>query len=172
MCLKKWTLNSYLHFLCEENCTFLELPWNVILHQGTEIMYENSLYFNQNQTMELIVLSRGLEARQIITYNVTLCSNLPFKNTSRFPKRKRLENWHPIPYNIWALVKSIRWNKVQFQTYPLTHKIYLRGDNRLELHYHDNTLLTNDWPDRTSSSEIRLCPSRRSSYRSFTCFRT
>lgn len=27
-------------------------------------------------------------------------------------------------------------------------------------------------PDRTSSSEIRLCPSRKSSYRSFMCFRT
>uniref|UniRef100_A0A0E9RQR3 Uncharacterized protein n=1 Tax=Anguilla anguilla TaxID=7936 RepID=A0A0E9RQR3_ANGAN len=34
------------------------------------------------------------------------------------------------------------------------------------------TALTKDSPDRTSSKEIRLCPSRRSSYRSFTCFRT
>lgn len=34
------------------------------------------------------------------------------------------------------------------------------------------TTLTKDSPDKTSSKEIRLCPSRRSSYRSFTCFRT
>lgn len=32
--------------------------------------------------------------------------------------------------------------------------------------------LTNVSPDKTSSSEIRLCPSRKSSYRSFICFRT
>lgn len=32
--------------------------------------------------------------------------------------------------------------------------------------------LTNVSPERTSKSEIKLCPSLRSSYRSFTCFRT
>lgn len=32
--------------------------------------------------------------------------------------------------------------------------------------------LTSVSPDKTSSSEIRLCPSRKSSYRSFMCFRT
>ena len=33
-------------------------------------------------------------------------------------------------------------------------------------------LLTRESPESTSSREIRLCPSLRSSYRSFTCFRT
>ena len=36
----------------------------------------------------------------------------------------------------------------------------------------EEDLLTRESPESTSSREIRLCPSLRSSYRSLTCFRT
>lgn len=36
----------------------------------------------------------------------------------------------------------------------------------------NRAILTSVSPDNTSRREIRLCPSRKSSYRSFTCFRT